>query len=105
MDNKTCWTIIIWRSENIQCVNWLINWTKSNKETFEQWTKNNCTTIADLKIQEKEIESLLKKKDDNNCLLRSKNNKDERLDEIKEIKSLINALMDERKEKQNYSQQ
>ena len=58
-----------------------------------------------MKIQEKEIESLLKKKDDNNCLLRSKNNKDERLDEIKEIKSLINALMDERKEKQNYSQQ
>ena len=58
-----------------------------------------------MKIQEKEIESLLKKKDDNNCLLRSKNNEDERLDEIKEIKSLINALMDERKEKQNYSQQ
>ena len=38
------------------------------KESFEKWTKNNCTTIADLKITKKLIEWLLKEKDDNNCL-------------------------------------
>ena len=39
------------------------------KESFEKWTKNNCITIAALRIEKKLIEPLLKEKDDNNCLL------------------------------------
>ena len=69
-----------------------------NKESFGKLIKNYYTTIADLKI-EKKIESLLKEKDDNNCLLIIGNYKFERLNEIKEIKSQINELFDEKKEK------
>ena len=68
-----------------------------NKELLENLMKNNCTTITDLRITKKLIESLLKEKDDNNCLLIIVNYKFERLNEIKEIKSQINELIDERK--------
>ena len=50
-----------------------------NRETFEKRTKNNCTTIAELRIERKEIETLLKEKDDDNCLLIRWNCKFERL--------------------------
>ena len=53
-----------------------------NKESFEKWTKKNCTTIADLIIKKKLIDSLLKERDDNNCLLIIGNYKLERLNEI-----------------------
>ena len=33
-----------------------------NTESFEKWKKNNCTTIADLRITKKLIESLFKKR-------------------------------------------
>ena len=49
-------------------------------------------------MRKKFIESLLKEKDDNNCLLIIGNYKFERLNEIKEIKSQINELFDKRKE-------
>ena len=54
-----------------------------NTESFEKWTKNNCTTIADLRITKKLIGSLFKKKDDSNCLIIIGNYKVERLNEIK----------------------
>ena len=61
-----------------------------NKKSFEKLTKKNCTTIVDLRIDKKLIDSLLKEKDDNNCLLIIENYKLERLNEIKEKKSKIN---------------
>ena len=57
-----------------------------NKESFEKWTKNNCTTIADLRIEKKSIDSLLKENNDSNYLLIILNCKIERLNEIKEKK-------------------
>ena len=50
-----------------------------NKKSFEKLTKKNCTTIVDLRIDKKLIDSLLKEKDDNNCLLIGGNYKVERL--------------------------
>ena len=64
---------------------------------------NNCTIITDLTIEKKLIESLLKEKDDNNCSLIIENYKVERLYKIKEIKSQLNELMDEKMKKINYS--
>ena len=46
---------------------------------------NNCTIITDLTIEKKLIESLLKEKDDNNCLLIIGNYKVDRLNKIIEI--------------------
>ena len=57
---------------------------------------NNCTIITDLTIEKKSIESLLKEKDNNNCSLIIENYKVERLNKIKEIKSQLNELMDEK---------
>ena len=56
-----------------------------NKELLENLMKNNCTTITDLRITKKLIESLLKEKDDNNCLLIIGNYKVDRLNKIIEI--------------------
>ena len=55
-----------------------------NKESFEKLTKNNCIIIADLIIEKNFIESLLKEKDDNNCLSTIRNYELERLNEIEE---------------------
>ena len=56
-----------------------------NKELLENLMKNNRTTITDLRITKKLIESLLKEKDDNNCLLIIGNYKVDRLNKIIEI--------------------
>ena len=73
-----------------------------NKELLENLMKNNCTTITDLRIKKKLIESLFeKKRDDDNCLLISGNYNIERLNKIKETRSQINGLMDERKERKS----
>ena len=47
--------------------------------------RKNCTTIAELRIEKKIIDSLLKEKDDNNYLLIIGNYKIKRLNKIKEI--------------------
>ena len=38
-------------------------------QSFEKWTKKNSTTITNLRIEKKLIDSLLKKKNDSNYLL------------------------------------
>ena len=40
-----------------------------NKKSFEKWTKNNCTTIVDLRIEKTINWIIIKKKDDDNSLL------------------------------------
>ena len=99
MDNKTCQPL---SDKEVEISNVLIDLQielNQNKELLENLMKNNCTTITDLRITKTLIESLLKEKDDNNCLLIGGNYKVERLNGIKEIKSQINELFDERKEK------
>ena len=79
--------------EEVELYNMLIDLQmefNQNKESFEKWTKKNCTSITDLRIEKKLVESLVKEKDDNNFLLMIRNYKLERLNEIKEIQSQIN---------------
>ena len=57
--------------EEVELYNMLIDLQmefNQNKESFEKWTKKNCTSITDLRIEKKLVESLLKDKDDNNFL-------------------------------------
>ena len=50
--------------EEVDMSDMLIDLQIHNKQTFEHWTEQNFTTIVELRIEKKLIDTLLKEKDD-----------------------------------------